>query len=91
MYGDEIIEVFKGNVVLVYVAVILPLSVLVPLRVQALSDFTIYRLQHFDLQGVSHGTYVSTGAQSSLLCCRFFSSSTVLRWLSCSASYCEGY
>lgn len=59
MYLSEIEEIFKGYLPY-YLLLFLPIFIIVsPANpVAASSEFPVYRTQHFDLHGISHGNWL---------------------------------
>lgn len=61
MWSDqELVEVLRNSVPY-YLVVALPLLIMLsPVPVDAAAEFTVYRLQQYDLHGVAHGKYCHT-------------------------------
>lgn len=59
---DDVLELFRGQYVVVYFLIILPVTLsLSPTQKTSggapnvVQEFKVFRLQHFDLQGTQHG------------------------------------
>lgn len=65
MWSDQdLVEVLRSSVPY-YLVVALPLLILLsPVPVDAAAEFTVYRLQQYDLHGTPHGNYMETDVYS---------------------------
>lgn len=54
---DDLIDLFRGQIGLAYILVILPVTLctLVPQKTTIMQEFKAFRLQHFDLAGNQRG------------------------------------
>ena len=55
MLGDEVLELFKGSESLCLIIVSISLIIISPTPIGAVHEFTVFRMQHYDLQGTPYG------------------------------------
>ena len=55
--NDDVIDLLKNNIPYYFIVAIPIFMIISPVTVEAAAEFSVFRLQQYDLHGISHGKY----------------------------------